>query len=348
MMANMRNATSAKHDGPADCRPLLAALACLLLAGSAFAADLGAGKMYEAIRAETAPVIDGKLDDAVWQKATASGEFWKLTGSLAAMQQTYFQIAYDSDNLYLAITNMEANPEGMKGEVRVDDMTAVMGDEANEWFLQPEIGGAYYQFAANCLGTKYDGLGFDSSWGGKWQCAAARGPDKWTLECAIAFASFGRFGVPGATWGLNVCRDRQAGGDTEWSAWSPTPGGFHQPGNFGRLIFGGQSGGGIDRAALIECARAAMKSFELERRLGESMATIRTGNLQALKPEERQTLDAQIAQGKQALEGLRTLLASDKPLDTRAWIEINALMEQALRGLEEAAWQVRFETLLAD
>jgi len=325
---------------------LLAIAVCVHL--SAFAADLGAGKMYEAIRAETAPVIDGKLDDAVWQKATASGEFWKLKGSAATMQQTYFQIAYDSQNLYLAVTNLESNTAAMKGEVRVDDMTSVMGDEAVEWFLQPEIGGAYYQFATNCLGTKYDGLGFDSSWSAKWRCAAATGEGKWTLECAIAFSSFGRFGVPGAMWGLNVCRDRQAGGDTEWSAWSPTPGGFHQTGNFGRLIFGGQSGGGIDRAALIECARAAMKSFELERRLNEAMETIRTGNLKELKPEQRRQLDDQMARGQQALAGLGKLLAGDKPLDTRAWIEINALMEQALKGLEEAAWQVKFETLLGD
>ena len=328
--------------------------ACLLLVmvvclhGSSFAADLGAGKMYEAVRADKAPVIDGKLDDAVWQQAGASGEFWKLKGSAAAMQQTYFQIAYDSQNLYLAITNLEADTAAMHGDVRVEDMATVMNDEANEWFLQPDLGGDYYQFAANCLGTKYDGRGFDSSWNGQWQCAAATGTGKWTLECAIAFSSFGRFGVPGATWGLNVCRDRQAGGDTEWSAWSPTPAGFHQPGNFGRLIFGGQSGGGVDRAALIECARAAMKSLELERRLGESMETIRTGNTKGLKPEERKALDAQMAQGQQALDGLGKLLATDKPLDTRAWIETNARLEQALKGLEEAAWQVKFETLLGD
>ena len=38
----------------------------------------------------------------------------------------------------------------------------------------------------------------------------------------------------------NVCRDRQAGGDTQWSAWSPSHAGFHQPASFGRLMFGGQ------------------------------------------------------------------------------------------------------------
>ena len=312
------------------------------------AADLGAQKFYEAIRAEKPPTIDGKLDDACWQEATPSGEFWKLSGAAATVQPAFFQIAYDSQNLYLAVTNFECNLGAMKSDIRVDDLTSVMGDEANEWFLEPEIGGDYYQFAANCVGARYDARAMDSSWNAQWRVAAGRTGTAWTLECAIAFSSFGRFGVPGAVWGLNVCRDRQAGGDTEWSAWSPTPGGFHQPGHFGRLVFGGQSGKGIDRAALIECARAAMKSFDLERRLTEAMATIRTGKLPDLKPEQRQQLDKQMVQGQAALDGLSKLLQGDKPLDSRGWMETNAQLQAALTKLEEAAWQVKFETLLGD
>jgi hypothetical protein len=212
-----------------------------------FAADLGEQKFYEAVRADKPPVIDGKLDDACWQNAKASGEFWVLKAA-GQIQQTFFQFAYDSGNLYLAVTNFEVHLPEMKCDIRVDDMSSLMGDEANEWFLQPGSDGDYYQFAANCVGAKYDAVAFDSSWNATWQAAAGKTDTAWTLECAIAFSSFGRFGVPGAVWGLNVCRDRQAGGDTEWSAWSPTPGGFHKPENFGRLIFGGEASGGVDRA----------------------------------------------------------------------------------------------------
>jgi len=330
-------------------KPKITLCVVLLLAGGlARAADLETQKIYEAIRAEKAPVIDGKLDDACWQQAKASGEFWKLSGAAAVIQQTLFQIAYDSANLYLAITNFESNPAAMKNDIRVDDLTAVMGDEANEWFLEPEIGGDYYQFAANCVGAKYDGRAMDSSWNGTWRVATGKTDTAWTLEAAIAFSSFGRYGVPGAVWGLNVCRDRQAGSDTEWSAWSPTPGGFHQTGHFGRLVFGGQSGQGIDRAALIECARAAMKSFDLERRLNEAMATVRTGKAEGLKPEQRQQREAQLAAGQAALDALAKLLQGDKPLDTRAWVETNARLQTALAPLEETAWQVKFEVLLGD
>lgn len=318
----------------------------LCLASLVTAADLGTGKIYEAIRAEPPPVIDGNLDDGVWKQASAAGEFWTLKGT-DQVQQTTFQLAYDSQNLYLAVTNLESNLTAMKCDVRIDDMTSIMGDEAVEWFLQPQSGGDYYQFAANCGGARYDARALDSSWNAAWQAATGRRADAWTLECAIAFSSFGSFGVPGATWGLNVCRDRQAGGDTEWSAWSPTPGGFHQPQNFGRLVFGGPSGG-LDRAALIECARAAIKSFDLERRLNEAVATIRGGNVTNLSAEQRRAMDEQTARGQAALDALARLLKSDKPLDTRAWMETNARLQQALVDLEEAAWQIKFETLLAD
>jgi len=326
---------------------------CLIVAAAALtplsarAADLGGQKLYEAFRADKPPVIDGKLDDACWREASPSAEFtvYKAAGPI---QQTCFQVAYDSGNLYLAITNIESNLAVMKADIRTDDLTTVMGDEADEFFLQPESGGDYYQFAANCLGAKYDARAFDVSWNAEWRCAAGRTDTAWTLECAIAFSSFERYGVPGAVWGLNVCRDRQAGGEVEWSTWSPTPGGFHQPQNFGRLIFGGQPGAGLDRATLIECARAATKSLDLERRLNEAMATIRTGKMPDMTAEQRQQLDNQLAQSQAALDGLGKLLQSDKPLDTKRWMETNARLQAALKPLEEAAWQVRFETLLGD
>ncbi len=351
-MVNMQTATLVMNSRAAGRRAFSVVGALLivlaLLGSAAGAADLGNQKMYEAMRTDKPPVIDGKLDDACWQQASSGGEFWKLSGAAAVVQPTSFQFAYDSQNIYLAVTNVECNLGALKCDIRVDDMSSVMGDEADEWFLQPDGSGDYYQFAANCVGARYDGCAFDATWNGKWQAAAGRTDKAWTLECAISFASFGRYGVPGAMWGLNVCRDRQAGGDTEWSAWSPTPGGFHQPQNFGRLIFGGRAGGGVDRAALIESARAALKSLDLEQRLNEAMQTIRSGKLPDMKPEQRQQLDAQMAEGKAALDALTKLLQSDKPLDTRAWVTTNARLQAALDALDGAAWQVRFEILLGD
>ena len=51
--------------------------------------------------AVTPPIIDGKFEDACWQNADRLGSFVKLGASVKAKEQTLFQAAYDSKNLYL-------------------------------------------------------------------------------------------------------------------------------------------------------------------------------------------------------------------------------------------------------
>ena len=323
------------------------ALVTSLAAGVAFAADLTEKRMYEGMRADQPPVIDGKLDDPCWQKAAKTGEFARLRGP-EQIQQTFFQVCYDSTHLYIAVTCLEKSPEAVRANVRVDDLTSVMGDDAVEIFLHPDQSSPdYYQFAANTSGARYEARGFDASWNATWQAAATVGKDAWYLECAFSFSSFGRFGVPGTIWGLNVCRDRQAGGETEWSSWSASPAGFHQPDRFGQLIFGGQAGGG-DRAVLIECARFAASSITLEARIQEALKTIRESNLQSLDPKALQGLQPRLDAADKSLQGLADLLAQPAPLDTRAWQRVVGDLQKAAEGLDEAAWEIRFTKLLAD
>lgn len=53
---------------------------------------------------ETPPVIDGKLDDAVWKNAAVFGDFVQTQpgDNVAPTHPTEFMMAYDSKNLYMA------------------------------------------------------------------------------------------------------------------------------------------------------------------------------------------------------------------------------------------------------
>lgn len=309
--------------------------------------DLGKKRLYECQRTAQAPVIDGKLNDACWQKANASGEFWLLKGG-PNMQQTLLQAVYDEGKLYLGITCLEKSPERIIAQVKVDDLSSVMGDDALEIFLQPDLQGTdYYQLSANSIGTKYDAIGFNPGWGADWQAAGSVGKDAWYLECAISFKSSGQYGVPGATWGFNVCRDRNGEGDTEWSCWSPSQGGFHQPAKFGRLIFGGEAGSG-DRATLIECARAAQRSIDLEAQLNDALKTVKSADLKKLEPKQQKAIAGQVKAAEEALQSLQAVLGSSNMLDTRAWLKANEAMQSALDGIDEAAWAIKFEKLFED
>jgi len=319
-----------------------------ILAGAMAAAqELGATRVYEAQLVEQRPAIDGRLDDVCWQTALPTGGFVRIMRGPEEVQQTLFQVAYDDASLFIAVTCLEPNPSGIRAEVRADDLSAVMGDDAVEMFLHPRLDEpAYYQLAANSLGTRYDGRAFDPTWNADWQAAGSVGEDAWYLECAISFASLGAFGAPGATWGLNVNRDRQAGGDTEWSGWSDTQGGFHVPERFGRLVFGGTATG-VNRSLIIECARYAARSIALEDRLTGDLAKWRTG-MELLEPDKRTAAAPVIGRAEAAPGALRTLSEAGEPLDLRGWTRVVAQLEAAAEEMGEVAWQIKFAELLAD
>ena len=173
------------------------------------------------------------------------------------------------------------------------------------------------------------------------------GEDAWYLECAISFDSFGHFGVPGTVWGFNVNRDRAAGGDTEWSGWSDTMGGFHAPERFGQLVFGGEAGG-VDRAMIIECARYAKESIRLERAVRDGLRLISESGLEALDPKDRGEVQPALDAAEKSLEQLRALLAQSTALDLEDWRRVTGGLREEADDIGEITWVIKFAVLLAD
>ncbi|HSQ34756.1 MAG TPA: hypothetical protein VLQ89_02080, partial [Candidatus Binatia bacterium] len=82
--------------------PGLGILACLLLPGIHPAdAVQAAVPIY---RTETPPVIDGKLDDPLWQQATQFDRFvtFKPDFGKPTSEKTIVRVAYDRKNIYFA------------------------------------------------------------------------------------------------------------------------------------------------------------------------------------------------------------------------------------------------------
>ncbi|MEY4641208.1 MAG: hypothetical protein RLZZ227_1202, partial [Pseudomonadota bacterium] len=79
---------------------------------NSLAQDVNDRPDIEALRTESPPVVDGLLDDAVWQQATRQSNFRQTQPVLNAdpSENSYFQIAYDSDNLYVAFRAFDSDP----------------------------------------------------------------------------------------------------------------------------------------------------------------------------------------------------------------------------------------------
>ena len=184
-----------------------------------------ANRKIEATRAETPPIIDGKLDDACWKSSAKTGgliQFEPLRGE-SATQPTTIYVAYDANKLYVAfecfktdMSNLAANQTRRDSFFFSDDHVEVLIDT----FLD---GRNCYAFALNALGTQTDRrltneganrrtgsstIGTAISWDCDWEGKARKETDRWTAEFAIPFAEL-RFskGTETATWGINFWRN---------------------------------------------------------------------------------------------------------------------------------------------
>jgi len=182
----------------------------------------------------TAPIIDGKLDDAVWAQAQPLREFsFKKAG---VSYQTEAWICRDASNIYLAARCFDAAPDKV-----VSTNEALWRNDCIELYLVPDKKAAFYvHFAIDCAG-KYNGETWvPDEWneptaGAKvnLQVKTGREAKAWTVEVAIPIASFGRQIKPDSVWALGLNREKW----TEPVEVSSFQGGFNRPGEYPDLVF---------------------------------------------------------------------------------------------------------------
>ena len=189
-----------------------------------------------AVRTETPPEIDGRLDDEAWRTAAMLTEFVQqspLDGA-PATEQTEVYIAYDRDHIYFGFFLHYADPGIMRAN-RVDRDTAWQDDLITVYldtFLDQQRS---YDFDLNAYNVQGDGVintGLqqggpipiaDRSWDALFHSGTEIVEDGYTAEMAIPFKSF-RYPErpPGVEhrWGFQIVREIK-GKDQENVVWAP-------------------------------------------------------------------------------------------------------------------------------
>jgi hypothetical protein len=214
--------------------PRLTALTVLLLAASAVPADsqtpvsspdghrqMTAGPVTGAI------TIDGVLNEDTWLKAVPASGFIQadpLEGQPAS-EDTEVRIAYDADNLYVAVLCRDADPSGIVvNEIRKDfagrdqDTFDVLLDT----FTDRRNG---FVFSTNAAGAKSDmqianeGRDVNTNWDAVWWVESRRTAEGWTAEFRIPFKTLRFEAGEGRRWGINFARRVRK--KNEVSYWSP-------------------------------------------------------------------------------------------------------------------------------
>ena len=97
--------------------------------------------------AETIPVVDGRLDDACWQRPSAYlGKFRLGLTPVPAQHTREAWATYDSESLFIAVRLQREPGTALRVQTREPDNGRIWEDDEFEIFVDPfATGTAYYQ-----------------------------------------------------------------------------------------------------------------------------------------------------------------------------------------------------------
>jgi hypothetical protein len=189
-------------------------------------AEAKAGKSLGAHRIRgLAPLIDGRLDDEVWELAEAIDDLvqWEPENMAPLSERTVAQVAFDARYIYVAIRCFDSAPEGViAGLGRRDNFPPT--DQISIGFDPRHDHQTAYVFETNPSGVQGDMRRFDDTrqdrdYDAVWEVVSRLTPDGWVAEFRVPFSQM-RFTVPAdaeAVWGFNVRRTIQRKGEEgEW------------------------------------------------------------------------------------------------------------------------------------
>ena len=159
-----------------------------------FAGAVRAGEVLRPLRAEKAPVIDGKLDDPVWQLCPSVTDFKTFAPDFGrdGTQKSIAYMAYDSENLYFAFRCFDTEPDRIKSAVSArdnvgsDDWVCINLDSFND---QQSLYALYVNPAGIQMDSRFAAGKEDFSADVVWYSAGKMESDGYTIEMCIPLRS---------------------------------------------------------------------------------------------------------------------------------------------------------------
>ena len=166
-----------------------------------------------AVRAAAAPVIDGKLADAVWATAESITDFREFDPKEDGEPRfrTEAKVAYDAKHLYVAVRSFDPHPDSVVGRLGRRDANT-RSDRVIVWVDGYHDKRTAFAFMLNAASGKGDLYLFndgneDDSWDGVWDGTARIDSLGWVAEFRIPLSQIRYPAAPSHTFGLSVVRD---------------------------------------------------------------------------------------------------------------------------------------------
>jgi hypothetical protein len=164
------------------------------------------------VRTTSSIVLDGVLDEPVWETAAPIGELVQRqpVAGQPPSERTVIRLLRDDENLYIGVLAYDSEPNrivatqmardaGLGSDDRIEIVLDTFRDQRN----------AFY-FSTNPAGAYVDGIAFingdlNTEWDTIWDVRTQRTNEGWAAEFAIPFKSL-NYPVGQSVWGFNVAR----------------------------------------------------------------------------------------------------------------------------------------------
>lgn len=168
-------------------------------------------------------LVDGKLNEEVWQQAPVINEFVQREPAegQAASMRTEARVAYDASAIYVAVRAFDTDVSRMVGILTRRDQRS-----PSDWirividsYFDKRSG---YEFGVNPVGVKTDRYYFndgqnDDSWDAVWDVEVTKDAGGWSAEFRIPFSQLRFNTLSGGPVGFAVIRE--VGRLAETSSW---------------------------------------------------------------------------------------------------------------------------------
>ena len=201
--------------------------------------SIGVRRIKHAKNLMIRPVIDGMLEENVWNGVEPITELASANGEASSIERCEIYLGHDKDNVYIAARCFESDLNTLRIQAAEHDGPVYADD--NLWFffdtnLDEQT---YYQLIVNPNAIVFDRScsiqegrpQTDVQWNGPWEVKSGREPDAWVIEMRIPKSELGPFDEK--KWGFNFRRLQTR--VAEAGHWSLPFG--HNPGSFGIIEF---------------------------------------------------------------------------------------------------------------
>ena len=182
----------------------------------------------QAVRTETPPRIDGRLDDVAWQQTPIVSGFIQRQPDEGqpARGQTELQIAYDDAAIYVAARMFDSAPARVVRRLTRRDLPAD-ADRFSVFFDPHHDHLTGVEFRVTAAGVQKDSVIYndvyqDDTWDAVWDSAADLDERGWVVEMRIPFSQLRFPHADVLTWGVNAQRIVHRTGEESWLRITPT------------------------------------------------------------------------------------------------------------------------------